>query len=234
MGSRRGRADSARAYHGPMLSLTGDALSELLQRGGWAMYPLLALSVVALALILERTWFWIRTNSPARRARFEQVAYCLRHGDRTTVAGLTSGDHSVYGRLVARVLRETPTEALAVEAIESQRPRLERFMPTLGTIITAAPMLGILGTVSGIIASFRILSATETVRDPAAVSGGIAEALLTTVVGLTIALVVLFPYNIFRAQIDRSLGRMDWLVAAAQQRSSPSSPRTASDGGSEG
>jgi len=115
------------------------------------------------------------------------------------------------------VLDSSASDAAALQAVESQRPRLTRFMPTLGTIITAAPMLGILGTVTGIISAFRVLSDQQAVTDPTAVAGGIAEALLTTVAGLAVALVVLFPFNAFRAQIERAMGRLEALLAAAQE-----------------
>ena len=88
-------------------------------------------------------------------------------------------------------------------------------MPTLSTIITAAPMLGILGTVLGIIASFQVLAEQTAVTDPARVSQGIAEALVTTAAGLLIAVVTLFPYNALRAQVDRTLSRIESLAASA-------------------
>ena len=77
-------------------------------------------------------------------------------------------------------------------------------------------MLGILGTVFGIISSFRVLSDSAAVTDPRAVSQGIAEALLSTAAGLLVAIVVLFPYNSFRAQVDRTLSRIEVLAAARQ------------------
>lgn len=193
-----------------------DALSELFERGGWVMWPLAALSVLGLTLIFERCWFWLATNTPWRVGRYRRVGRYLRGGQFERAAALIDGDRSIYGRLVRRLMDEpSVTDAVATDAFEDQRPRMERFMPTLGTIITAAPMLGILGTVFGIIDSFDILG-DEQVTDPAAVADGIAQALLTTVVGLIIAIVVLFPYNAFRAQIDRATGRMDSLIAAAQ------------------
>lgn len=198
-----------------MFASSWQALMELIERGGWVIYPLAVLSLVAVTLIFERCWFFIVNNNRWRQAKFLRVARHLRRGERDHVAALVAGDRSVYGRLVHRLMEEGPYAAAADEAVELQRPRLERFMPTLGTIITAAPMLGILGTVTGIISAFRILS-DETVTDPAQVGAGIAEALLTTVVGLVIALIVLFPFNAFRAQVDRTLGRLDSLIAAAQ------------------
>ena len=76
-------------------------------------------------------------------------------------------------------------------------------------------MLGILGTVLGIIASFELLSAQNASTDPQSVSQGIAESLLTTAAGLVVAVVTLFPYNALRAQVDRTLSRLESLAAAA-------------------
>ena len=89
-------------------------------------------------------------------------------------------------------------------------------MGTLSTIITAAPMLGILGTVTGLIQAFNILS-DEGVSDPRAISPAVAEALITTAAGLVIAIGVLFPYNAFRAQLDRTLSRIESLIAAVNE-----------------
>ena len=120
------------------------------------------------------------------------------------------------GQTLDLYLDEPVTDALVVDVVESQRPRLERFMPTLSTIITAAPMLGILGTVLGIISSFEVIGQAGSAGDPSLVSQGIAEALLTTAAGLIVALLVLIPYNLFRSQVDRTLGRIETLVAAIQ------------------
>ena len=194
--------------------------ADVMVRGGWVMWPLLALSIVGLTLVFERAWFFMRTNNPWRVARFNRVGFFLRSGQSDQAAAMVNDDDSVYGRLLQQLLREGVTDASAVNAVEQQRPRLERFMATLGTIITAAPMLGILGTVTGIISAFQLLS-EQTVTDPSKVGGGIAEALLTTVAGLVVALVVLFPYNVFRAQIDRTLGRMESLIASAAHKPPP-------------
>ena len=85
-----------------------------------------------------------------------------------------------YGRLARRLYFEGVTDAVASEAVEDERGRLDRFMVTLSTIITAAPLLGILGTVIGIIQSFQLLGTQSTLTDPREVAGGIAAALLTT------------------------------------------------------
>jgi biopolymer transport protein ExbB len=197
-----------------MLPWTWDHFSTLMQRGGPVMWPLLALSVLAVTLGAERVWFFLRTNHPGRLERASQMASLLRKGDDETARRMAAVDASVYGDVVLRVTAEASTEAAIMDAVESQRRRLERFMPTLSTIITAAPMLGILGTVLGIISSFEILSHQTATTDPHSVSQGIAEALITTAAGLVIALVTLFPYNALRAQIDRTISRIELLAAA--------------------
>jgi len=180
------------------------------------MWPLGLLSLLAVTLIFERCWFWLSTSSGARRRRLDEIGRCLRAGQRPRAEHLAAVDTSVYGDLLQQLMAEGAGEASVSAGLETQRPRLERFMPTLGTIITAAPMLGILGTVTGIIRAFNVLS-DKALTDPAEIAGPIAEALLTTVAGLVVALVVLFPYNAFRAQIDRTVGRMHALVAAVRE-----------------
>lgn len=191
---------------------------QFMERGGWVMWPLLALSIIGAALSLERGWFFVRQNHPGRLRRVERMAATLRRGERDAAKQLAVQDDSLYADVVLRMLDEPRmTDAAAIDAVESQRRRMERFMPTLNTIITAAPMLGILGTVLGIIEAFDVLSRAAgggATRDPAAVSGGIAEALITTAAGLVVALFVLFPYNAFRAQIELMLSRLESLAAA--------------------
>ncbi len=199
-----------------MSAFRGD-LAILIERGGIVMLPLLVLSIISLTLILERTWFWVTIHRPRRLHRLERLNEALRAGDRPRATKLLTADRSPYGQIVRRLLEQGVAEAVAVEAVQTQRPKLDRFMVSLSTIITAAPLLGILGTVLGIIQSFNLLGEQQTLTDPRAVSVGIAEALLTTAMGLAIALFTLFPYMIFRAQVERALGRVESIIAAAQQ-----------------
>jgi len=189
--------------------------ADLIDRGGVVMWPLLALSVLAVALLLERSLFFLRTNAPARLGRVQTMAKRLRTGDRIGASQIADADPTVYGDTVRRLLDEKITAAAATDALEAQRRRLERFLPILSTIITAAPMLGILGTVLGIIDSFEVLGDQSTTRDPSLVGQGIAEALITTAAGLVVALITLLPYNLIRAQVDRTLSRLESLVAGA-------------------
>jgi biopolymer transport protein ExbB len=223
-----------------MFGFIAETFQELIQRGGVVMWPLLALSLLSVTLLFERSWFFFRSNHPGRISRVRAMARRLRENDRAGAKAIAQTDGGVYGEVVLDLLEEkSVSEAAAMDIIESQRPRLERFMPILSTIITVAPMLGILGTVLGIISSFELLSDQATTADPRSVSQGIAEALITTAIGLVIAIFTLFPYNSLRVQVNRSLSAIEslaWAAMAGQGTASeppakttppPSSPQPA-------
>jgi biopolymer transport protein ExbB len=112
--------------------------------------------------------------------------------------------NSVVRVLISGILHRDYSPVKAMEsAAADEIYKMRRFMGALDTIITIAPLLGILGTVVGIIESFDMLGASG-IEDPMAVTGGIAKALITTASGLTIAIVTVFPYNFFNARIERA------------------------------
>ncbi len=199
------------------MSSFSEDLAMLIERGGYVMVPLLILSVISLTLIFERMWFWMLTHSPTRVRRLGRLNDALRRGHREKALGMVQGDRSPFAIVARRMLEHGASDAVAVEVVEAQRPRLDRFMVSLSSIITAAPLLGILGTVIGIIQSFKLLGDQSTLTDPREVSAGIAAALLTTALGLTVALITLFPYMIYRSHVDRAVGRLESVIAAAQQ-----------------
>lgn len=188
----------------------------LIEQGGIVMIPLFGLSVVSVALIIERAAFWWRTNKPQRIRRINRLNQWLAANDPKAEA-IIAADESVYGVVARAITKARPSDSVVISTVEAERPRLERFMVTLSTIITAAPLLGILGTVLGIIQSFDLLGGDDVLADPRAVSAGIAQALLTTALGLVVTLVTLLPYMIFKGQVDRTLGRIEALVAAARE-----------------
>ena len=189
---------------------------SIMHKGGPVMWPLLALSVLSVALSFERALYWFRQNGPAGRRGFVALMDAVRRGDRQRAAALADTSDTVYARLARALLSDGASDAVAVGAVETERIRMDRFMATLSTIITAAPMLGILGTVTGIITSFDLLSGGQALVDPRAVSGGISEALVATASGLVVALLSLFPYMGFGALRENTLGRLETLIAVAQ------------------
>jgi biopolymer transport protein ExbB len=194
-----------------------DDLALLIQRGGYVMVPLLVLSIVSVALIVERAWFWLSVHGRRGSDRVQALNQALRLGDGGALRVLIRRDRTPYGQVARRMLEQGASDAVALEAVQQERPRLDRFMVTLSTIITAAPLLGILGTVVGIIRSFNLLGQQQTLEDPRVISTGIAEALLTTALGLVVALVTLFPYMVFRGQSARATGHLESVIAAAQE-----------------
>ncbi len=194
-----------------------NAFLSFMERGGLVMWPLLFLSVVTVSIVLERGIFWLRLDSRRGRNRYRGLAEALRRGDRSRIAGLVDGDGSPYASLARDMIgsQDQIDEATAAVYSEEIRPRFERGLLMLSTIVTAAPMLGILGTVIGIIQSFELLGGDATITDPNQVSGGIAEALITTATGLVVALLALFPYMLFRGKQDRAIGRLESLATSA-------------------
>ncbi len=194
------------------------AAADIFGKGGWAMWPLLALSLAAGAMAFERALFWLGTHRPGRSRWLVRVADTLRRGDEAAARALCSRDRSLYSDFVLELVDRHGAEDAALELIEAARPRFERFLTAMNTIYAAAPLLGILGTVSGIISSFEILGArAEAVQDPVLVASGIAEALLTTAAGLIVATLTLFVLAFFRASARRCLSRLESLAAAAAQ-----------------
>lgn len=194
-----------------------EQLGRVMERGGPVMIPLLVLSVIGLALVVERSWFWWSLHRGSRTRVYHELLTALRTGRRDLAASLAARDRGPYGHVAERMLAEGAGDGVALEAVEQVRPRIERFMTVLSTIVTAAPLIGILGTVLGIIQSFELLGSVDRIQDPGMVARGIATALLTTAGGLVVALLILFPFMTFRSQVDRSLGRLEALAAAARE-----------------
>lgn len=196
------------------MQATLEGVREVFHKGGPVMYPLLALSIITLALILERTLFWVRTHPPGRRQRVIDVADRLRAGDEPGARAIASADGSIYSRIVSTLLSLPPSDTLGIELVERYRHSFERFTMWLSTAITAGPLLGILGSVSGIIRSLGLLGGASRTSSLEAAALGISEALITTAFGLAIALVTIFPYMLFRGHIDRAIGSVEILAAA--------------------
>ena len=197
-----------------MQAITG--FLTLMAKGGAVMWPLLFLSVRALGIAVERTVFWARMSGGAAKARVNRLMDALRKGQREEVVRLCEGSPQPEMMVALRMVLDGADDGVAQAAAEIQRHRLERFSVVLSTIITASPMIGILGTVIGIIKSFQVLGSQSQLADPRGVSGGIGEALITTASGLAVALLSLFPYMSFKGLADRAMGRMESVIAAAQ------------------
>ena len=188
-------------------------MHELIIKGGPVMWPLLACSIVALSVVFERMFFWLVIGFRKDQKLTNRIFTLTEEGDfdaaiaegktsKCLVAGiLTAGlAHRDYGLTQS-------LEAAAMHEIE----KMKRSLSVLDTIITLAPLLGILGTVAGIIGSFDLLGAAG-LEDPKAVTGGIAQALITTATGLAIAIVALIPYNALTRKVEKVTRYLEQLI----------------------
>ena len=180
-------------------------LWQFMEQGGPVMVPLLACSVLTLTVIIERCVFWAGVELRRDRRLLDEVLELCRVGDwpavRERIAG--SRDH-VVRVLVSGILHREFSMAKAMEAAAVEElKKMRRFMGVLDTMITVAPLLGIFGTVLGIIASFEVLG-TAGLEAPHLVTAGVAQALITTATGLAIAILSVFPFNYFNARIEQA------------------------------
>jgi len=178
---------------------------DIFLKGGPVMYPLLACSVIVMTVVLERAMFWIRSDRFRNQALVDEILEFCRVGNwdmvRVKVAG--SKDYLIH-ILISGILHREFSMAKAMESAAADEIRnMRRYMGVLDTMITVAPLLGFLGTVTGIIFSFESLGLTV-IEHPETVAIGIAQALITTAAGLIIAIPAVFFYNYFNSRIEEA------------------------------
>jgi Biopolymer transport proteins len=178
---------------------------EIIKAGGWIMWPLILCSIFALAIIAERFWT-LRESRVAPKNLVAQVWQWEKAGhlDARRIADLRRG--SPLGKILAAGLANRKHEREVMkESIEEVgrhvAHELERFLDILGTITAISPLLGLTGTVLGMIKIFSAIM-THGVGDPTMMAGGIAEALIATVTGLSIAIPSMFFYRFFHSRVD--------------------------------
>ena len=216
-------------------------LMEQFDKGGPLMWPLLACSLVALTVILERVWVLARVpgDEAARRQTREAVAKAADLPPEELLEALERG-RGVLPAVYASVLRkhlalsEDGGEAadhrseLAREADLASREYLGQYFPVLATVGSIAPLLGLLGTITGMIKAFASIAAAG-MGDPAQVAEGISEALITTASGLTIAIPVIVVHRYLAVRAGAIMRRLEpythamgrALLAGGSQAESP-------------
>jgi biopolymer transport protein ExbB len=175
------------------------------------MAPLLLCSVIALAVVIERFLFWRRISS---RQAVQQMLDLIEQGEINKAFNLGRQADSPLARVLSSGLaHRNPllTKALEVAA-QKEIPVLKQRLTMLDTIITLAPLLGLLGTVTGMIGSFGIMSQSG-IGQPHAVTGGVAEALIATATGLLIAILTLIPYNYFSNRAEQEMEQIEYYAS---------------------
>jgi biopolymer transport protein ExbB len=169
------------------------------------MYPLLVCAFIALTVVFERFIFWIRVAWSREPEKVNNLLEFIEKGRFKEAQALVQGSKDYVTRVLVCGIthREFDLENALQMAAAEEIKKMTRFHTILDTIITLAPLLGILGTVIGIINSFDMLGEAG-ISDPKAVTAGIAQALLTTAAGLTVAILTLLPYNYFNSRVSEA------------------------------
>ncbi len=187
-------------------------MQDLFAKGGVLVVPILLCSVLALAIFVER---FIRFMVLRRRGLTvnEQVARHLVENDPEAAAQAAAGSRSPMGRVLGQAIdvmgqdRET-LETVLVHAIEEEVRAFSRYLQALATIANIAPLLGLLGTVIGMIKAFMVIQQMGGKVNAAVLAGGIWEAMLTTALGLAVALPTMVAHSYLLGQVDRYEARL--------------------------
>jgi biopolymer transport protein ExbB len=180
-------------------------MMRLFLKGGPIMWPLLLTSIVALATVIERIIFRVREKLRRDPDVVENIFSQVEKGNVSAAIRAAQGSRDFVARIMVYALthREKSLSNAYLKAANKELQRFNRGLPILDTIITLAPLLGLLGTVTGLIHAFGLLGAEE-LGSPVAITGGIAEALIATAFGLAIAITALIPYNYLNARLEEA------------------------------
>ncbi len=183
--------------------MLANIIVQFFLQGGPVMWPILICALVAVAVVGERSFWWLRESRKRDPRTMEQLLAALENRDVSAAARLSEQSDDPIIRMVHRGLNHAHTSmqgALQLAAgIELERAG--RFLVVMDTLVTLAPLLGLLGTVTGLMRAFLSVGSAElSVR---AVTGGIGEALIATACGLGIAIFSLIPFNFFNGRLAR-------------------------------
>lgn len=193
---------------------------HILLKGGWMMIPIALCSLASVTIIIERCLFFRRIRTADRA---EEVIDLARRGRTEEALSITGKGATlpVMAVLSAGITHPyEPAGAMEATAV-SQISAMKRGLTALDTVITLSPLLGLLGTIIGMINAFNVMAAAG-LGQPHAVTGGVAEALVCTAAGITVAVVTLVPYNYFLSRVERETdvietmaNRMELALAAS-------------------
>ena len=191
-------------------------LTMLIQDGGYVVWVLIVISVVALGIVIAKQWQFVRVR-PETNVTLENALTLWRDGEHDNAEELLSNNEEFGADLVLFAMRERNGHAYEPAHLQDEIGRrgsrklreLRSFLPALEVIGSLSPLLGLLGTVLGMINAFQAMELAGNEVDPSTLSGGIWQALLTTAVGLVIAIPTLAVYNWMEHKVQRVAAKMD-------------------------
>ena len=191
------------------------SIITFLQDGGSFIYPIALVLVIGLAITIER-WLYLSTTLNANKKAMKLIQPYLKSGDVQEIFGITKLSkapvadilHSGVSRLTHTNRREDIENAME-DVLMEHMLRLEKRTPFLATLANIATLLGLLGTVIGMIEAFATLASAGSDINPSLLAGGIWKALLTTAAGLVVAIPALFAWHLFDRRIERHIAIMN-------------------------
>jgi biopolymer transport protein ExbB len=191
----------------PIAFLLGDDTPmDLFIKGKEIMWPILLLSFVAITVIVERLLFIFRENASREPEVVEKMLEAVERGDIDAALAVGRKSKDFIAKILVYSLsnRQYSLSNAFIRASGQELSRFQQGMATLDTCITAAPLLGLLGTVTGMMRTFGALGTGDIGAAAGQITGGVAEALIATACGLAIAIISLFPYNYLNARAEQA------------------------------
>ena len=191
----------------PIAFLMNLSPMEFFKHGGYIMWPIILLSFVIVTVVIERVIFTAREAISRDSESVEKLLELVEAGDFDGAIAIGRKSSDFIARILVYSLthRETSMANAFARATNQEMQRYNQGMPTLDTIVTAAPYVGLLGTVTGMMATFGALGAgADVAANAGAITGGVGEALIATACGLAIAIFGLFPFNYMNAKIAQA------------------------------
>jgi biopolymer transport protein ExbB len=187
----------------PTTPILANAFVDLFHRGGPIMYPVLLTAIFAVCIVVERIAWWLNLSRKRDASTLDKVFAAVESGNSADAIALSSTSEDPVVRMIHHGLnhRHSSLQSALEVAAGHELQRAGRFLTAMDTVVTLGPLLGLLGTVTGIMGAFSSIGSSELAVEK--VTGGIGEALIATAFGLGIAIVTLIPMNFFHARVAR-------------------------------
>lgn len=190
----------------PLAFLMNQTPMELFKHGGPIMWPILLVSFLLITVACERVIFIFRENSRRDADLVDKMLERVEANDINGAVEMGKKSNDYVARILVYALthKEHSLGNAFTRAANQELQRFSQGLPTLDTCITAAPLLGLLGTVTGMMNTFGALSGGDIASAAGQITGGVAEALIATACGLAIAIMGLLPYNYLNARLEEA------------------------------
>jgi biopolymer transport protein ExbB len=183
--------------------MLANIIFQFFVKGGPIMWPILASAIVAVAVVGERTFWWLHESRKRDPQKLEQLLAALESSDVAAAQKISENSDDPIIRMIRHGLAHVQTSLQGALQLAAgiELKRAGRFLTVMDTLVTLAPLLGLLGTVTGLMRAFLNIGSAE--LSVTAVTGGIGEALIATACGLGIAIFSLIPFNYFSAKVTQ-------------------------------